>query len=189
MNEESYRETAMMHEYDTLRSELLQNKKYVFERPLLIITAAGVASVQLSGNPSVLLLPFLLICVLLINLWFTVNRLRSMARIAAYIDAVLEGAPNAWIGWENSLRKQRMWTKKHSLEDRRKSLSKHIKEEAIPDAMMFYGPLLLLHVVTVFVALAVACLTLAAKSELPEIASFAATSGAAIVFAFYWLGP
>ena len=55
--------------------------------------------------------------------------------------------------------------------------------------MMFYGPLLLLHVVTVFVALAVACLTLAAKSELPEIASFAATSGAAIVFAFYWLGP
>lgn len=189
MSEESYRENAMMHEYDTLRSELLENKKYVFERPLLIVTAAGVAAVQLSGNPSALLLPFLLIVIMLINLWFTVNRLRSMARIAAYIDIILEGNPGAWIGWERSLRKHRIWTKQHSLEERRAAISKHVKDEAIPDAMMFYGPILLLHGVTVIVALAISFLTLAAKTQLAEIVSFAATLGAAIVFACFWLGP
>jgi hypothetical protein len=96
-----------IEEYGILRNELLQNKQYVFERPLLIITAAGVAAVQLSDAPSVLLLPVLLIVLLLINLWFTVNRLKSIARIAAYIAVVLESAPKAWIGWEGALRKHR----------------------------------------------------------------------------------
>ncbi len=189
MSKESYREMAMAREYDALRGELLQNKKYVFERPLLIVTAAGVAAVQLSGNPSALLLPFLLIVVMLINLWFTANRLRSMARIAAYIDVVLEGNPDVWIGWERSLRKHRIWTKQHTLEERRTALSRYKKDEAIPDAMMFYGPLLLLHVVTVIVALAISFLTLAAKSQLAEIVSFAATLVVAVVFAYFWLGP
>lgn len=189
MSKHPYREMAIAHEYDTLRGELLQNKKYVFERPLLIVTAAGVAAVQLSGNPLALLLPFLLIVILLINLWFTVNRLRSMARIAAYIDLVLEGNPNAWIGWERSLRKHRIWTKQHSLQERRTALSKYAKDEAIPDALMFYGPLLLLHVVMVIMALSISVLTLAAKSQLAEIVSFAATLGVAIVFACFWLGP
>lgn len=71
-----------VEEYGTLRNELLQNKQYVFERPLLIITAAGVAAIQLSDEPSVLLLPVLLIILLLINLWFTVNRLKSIAQTA-----------------------------------------------------------------------------------------------------------
>ena len=172
-----------------IRSELLENKKYVFERPLLIVTAAGVAAVQLSGNPTALLLPFLLIVIMLINLWFTVNRLRSMARIAAYIDLVLEGNPASWIGWERSLRKHRIWTKQHSLDERRTALSKYATDEAIPDAMMFYGPLLLLHVMTVIAALAISCLTLVAKTQLAETVSFAATLGVAIVFARFWLGP
>ncbi len=189
MCEESYRQTAMMHEHDALRSELLQNRKYVFERPLLIITAAAVAAGQLSGKPSVLFLPFLLIVVLIINLWFTVNRLKSTARIAAYIDAVLEGAPYAWIGWEKSLREHRMWMKKHGLEDRRKLLSKHTEKDAVPDAMTYYRPLLLLHVVTVVVALAASLLALGTLTQIPQLVSFAATLGAAIVLACCCLGP
>ena len=77
-------------EYSSLREEMLQNKGYVFERPLLIITAAGIASIQLSGKPSVVLLPFLLVIILSINLWFTINRLESTARIASYISVALE---------------------------------------------------------------------------------------------------
>ena len=56
-----------VEEYGTLRNELLQNKQYVFERPLLIITAAGVAAVQLSNEPSVLLLPVLLIMLFIVD--------------------------------------------------------------------------------------------------------------------------
>ena len=40
-------------EYDSLRNELLQNKRYIFERPLLIMTAASVAFSQLASNPSI----------------------------------------------------------------------------------------------------------------------------------------
>ena len=176
-------------EYNTLRSELLQNKQYVFERPLLIITAAGVAAVQLSSKPSVLLLPFLLIIVLLINLWFTVNRLRSIARIAAYIAVVFESTPHAWIGWENALREHRMWTKRHDPKDQRELLAKHIKSEAIPDAMMFYCPLFLLHVATVLVALSVSALTLAETQSALQIGSFCITLVATCVFAVYCIGP
>jgi len=44
------------------------------------------------------------------DLWFTVNRLQSAARIASYISLFLEpeGKLN-WIGWENSLRAHRIW--------------------------------------------------------------------------------
>ena len=176
-------------EHNTLRAELLQNKQYVFERPLLIVTAAGVAAVQLSGNPSVLLLPLLLIVLLLINLWFTVNRLKSIARISAYIEIILERAQHKWIGWENSLRSHRMWTKRHNKQEQNEALSKHIKQDAIPDAMMFYGPLYLLHVVTVIVALAVSWLSLVSSSGYPTIVSFVLTLFAAILFIGYCLGP
>ena len=189
MSEETYREMTMTREYDTLRNELLQNKKYVFERPLLIISAGGLAAAQLSGNPAVLVLPSLLIVVMLINLWFTVNRLRSIARIAAYIGVVLEEAPRAWIGWECSLREHRMWMKQHCPKYRRTALSKYKRDDAIPDAMMFYGPLLLLHVITVILALAISYLTLAARTQLPEIVSSVVTSGVAIIFAYFGLGP
>lgn len=176
-------------EYNTLRSELLQNKQYVFERPLLIITAAGVAAVQLSDKPSVLLLPLLLIIVLLINLWFTVNRLKSMARIAAYTAVILESATHAWIGWENALRKHRIWTKVNNSAKQKDLINKHYEPEAIPDAMMFYGPLLLLHVATVIICFSVSAITLFKKPEALQIGSFLATLAVTCVFATYCIGP
>lgn len=189
MTGEQNKKEIIVHEYDTLRSELLQNKRYVFERPLLIITVAGVAAVQLSGDPSALLLPFLLIIIMLINLWFTVNRLRSIARIAAYIDVVLESNPNTWFGWENSLRKHRIWTKNHSMKERRSIIKENTNEKAIPDAMMFYGPLLHLHAATVMIALAISSLTIFQEPDPTEIASFIVTLVSAVVFTYFWLGP
>ena len=44
-------------EYETLRHELNENKKYVFERPLLIITAALVLFQYISKSPFIMLLP------------------------------------------------------------------------------------------------------------------------------------
>jgi hypothetical protein len=178
-----------IQEYETLRNELLQNKQYVFERPLIIITAAGVAAVQLSDKPSVLLLPILLITLLLINLWFTVNRLKSIARIAAYISVVLESAPKTWIGWESALREHRIWIKSHNPEEQEKILANHIKSEAIPDAMMFYGPLFLLHVVTVLIAFAVSAISLAEGQGVTQIGSFIVTFVATGVFSGYCIGP
>lgn len=147
-------EQLISAEYSSLRDELLRDKQYIFERPLLIITAAGIASVQLSGQPSVVFLPLLLAILLLSNLWFTVNRLRSGARIAAYIAVVLEpGSCAKWIGWENSLRLYRIWTKVKNAEEQRNETEKYMNRQAIPDAMMFYPPLWLLHLVMALVAL------------------------------------
>ena len=65
-------------EYETLRAELLDGKKYVFERPILIITAA-LASVQLLEKGQAIYLTPIVIWLLSFNLWFTVNRIGSIA--------------------------------------------------------------------------------------------------------------
>jgi len=83
-------------EYESLRQEMLQNKRYVFERPLVIIGAVGLAAAQLSGTHAAVTLPVLLVALLWLNLWFTVNRLRSTARIVAYVGLVLEVPEREW---------------------------------------------------------------------------------------------
>ena len=177
-------------EYTTLRNELLQNKQYVFERPLLIITAAGVASFQFSKQPSFMLLPILLIVVLLVNLWFTVNRLMSIARIAGYIDVVLESVKDdKWIGWEKSLRKHRIWMKSHDPIERARALKPYIEQKAIPDAMMFYPPIFWLHVIMVILAVAVSIITAIGAPDIYQVVAVSATLLIALVFAGYSMGP
>jgi hypothetical protein len=45
------------------------------------------------------------------NLWFTANRLRSSARIAAYLQLVHEPDPKLpWVGWETALLRYRAVT-------------------------------------------------------------------------------
>jgi len=48
-------------EYASLRDELSSNKKYIFERPLLIIGAIGIALVQSKDTFYIAILPFLLV--------------------------------------------------------------------------------------------------------------------------------
>jgi hypothetical protein len=78
----------MKTEYTSLREELLQYRRYIFERPLLIV-GAGIALSR--ADTSLVVMPPLVAVLLTFNFWFTVNRLRSSARIVAYIQSALEG--------------------------------------------------------------------------------------------------
>ena len=63
-------------EYQSLRQELLDSKKYVFERPLAIAALAA-AGIQYYGKPLHIVLPLAVALLTLFNFWFTVNRLLS----------------------------------------------------------------------------------------------------------------
>jgi hypothetical protein len=143
-------------EYTSLREEMAQNKKYIFERPLLIVTALGVALIQLEANAYLaIILPFLLIVTLWTNLVLTVNRLGSSSRIAAYILVVLEPFSDMeWIGWERALRQHRIWMEKNSdkLDDIYKE---HSNPSAVPDSKMFYNPLVCFHLVIIAIAIVI----------------------------------
>jgi hypothetical protein len=93
-------------EYATLRGELLEAKRFVFERPLAIAALAA-AGLHVSEASIQLALP-LAVALLTLFDWFTVNRLQSASRIAAYIQLVLEPSSICqWHGWETSLREYR----------------------------------------------------------------------------------
>lgn len=140
-------------EYKTLREEILQGKKYVFERPLLIITIS-VALIKFIDKPYIYFIPMLMLSLLLFNLWFTVNRLRSIARIVSYIQLILENDDKESNGWESSLRYYRKWVKSHK--NRLKEiLERDMDKDAIPDAMGYYPVIYYFHfgvVVFVFVS-------------------------------------
>jgi hypothetical protein len=174
-------------EYKALREEMLQNKKYIFERPLLILTVIGiVASIQIENTYLLIFLPPLFSFFMTVDMWFTVNRLRSNSRIAAYIDifhepGVIEVKQEyipkpEFIGWEKSLRKYRKWKaetkedkaettndKQGTKEDKKALISDYFEREAVPDAWMFYPPIYDLHVVLVVsscvVSVLLACIT------------------------------
>jgi hypothetical protein len=98
------------NEYDSLREELSKGKQYVFERPLILISGS-IALVQLTDTEYSIFLPLIIIILLYYNIWFTVNRTRSTARIVAYIHVILESNKYPWYGWETSLRYYRKWLK------------------------------------------------------------------------------
>jgi O-antigen ligase len=183
------KQAMIIAEYNTLRAELIENTKYVFGRPLLIVTAIGIAFVQVSNKSSVIWFSFLLTFVLLINLWFTINRLRSIALIAAYIAVVLESCPEKWIGWECSLRKYRMWKNLHNRQDAEKIISEHIDVAAISQGINFYYPLFIFHVVAVAVALAISIYTIIEENSLFCLLAFLANLITACIFAACCVGP
>jgi uncharacterized membrane protein len=94
-------------EYETLRHELNENKKYIFERPLVIITAAFVLFGYASDSDFIMLFPPVIIYLLLFNLKFTSNRLDSSARIVAYIRLFIEERNKESFQWESFLSKYR----------------------------------------------------------------------------------
>jgi len=139
---------SIQNEYDTLREELLQAKKYIFERPLLIV-ALCVGASSLVARPYVGILPLVLSLVSLYNYWFTANRLMSAARIVAYIQLELEERKiGKWVGWETCLRYHRKWQKLNKdkeivVEDK----------DFIPEAILYYPQIHKLHIVLMFGAL------------------------------------
>jgi hypothetical protein len=182
------KEAIIVAEYNTLRAELLENRRYIFERPLLIVTALGIASMQISNKSLVIWLSFLFTVVLLVNLWFTKNRLRSIGRISAYIAVVLESCPEKWIGWECSLRKYRTWENSHSPEEIEKLIAKRLDASAVPGQIMFYYPLFMLHIIAVAVALAISIGIIFEEHSLFNLIAFFANVVTVFILAGYCAG-
>jgi hypothetical protein len=102
-------ETKMYEkEYESLRNELNENRKYVFERPLLIFSVACIFFDYVSKTDYVMLFPCLIILLLLFNLHFTANRLNSSARIIAYIRLFIEKNQPSNYQWETFLNAYRL---------------------------------------------------------------------------------
>lgn len=176
-------------EYTTLRGELDQSKKYVLERPLLIV-GVGITLMTTKTEPAaVVVLPTLMTGLLLFNFWFTVNRLISGARIVAYILLVLEpSAPLPWAGWESSLRKYRVWSA--TTPNAQEIIDERMKDRDIPDSLMYYGPIFWLHVALV-VSSTITAIRFTYEDPKPvNIIAVCVTMIAVVAFAIYakrWL--
>ena len=155
-------------EYETLRSELLASKAYVFERPLLL---AGVGAALLVGLEPEFLPPGVagVVVLLIFNFWFTQNRLFSSARIVAYIQLEHEEAAlGRWVGWETCLREYRRWirTVEKDRAKRNELIDSRLDKEAAPRALMYYPPIYQLHVAFVVLGI-IATATTAFNSRQP----------------------
>jgi hypothetical protein len=147
------REHLMVQEYRALREEMAANRRFIFERPIFIITAgiAGLFGLSRINDPSPEMLLYAIalaipcLGLLYFNLWFTANRLRSTARIVAYLQLVHEpgdGSPYAWIGWENDLRKWRLLERQRT---RQRPFPPRLSRQPKKSIRSFYQPIFLLH--------------------------------------------
>ena len=152
-------------EYKILRGELETNRKFVFERPLLITAASIVALPKLVDILMAIgMFASFFIILFFYNLWFTANRLRSNARILGYLRVVHEGPKrNSWIGWESALLKYRDFCLNFS--DRVAAIRKKWRRRDQYDTRRFYGPIYWFHIIGASVVLlggvmplAIACL-------------------------------
>lgn len=168
-----------VQEYQTLRQELLESKRYVFERPLLIATA-GIAALSAVKGGYAAAVPLFLVIFLLFNFWFTVNRLHSAARIISYIQLELEEKKfGPWKGWETCLREYRRWLK--TTPDAKEFVDSELDKEAVPDALMYYPPIYRLH-------LGIACLAIISSIvfAILDINWFTITCFAATIILAIW---
>ena len=139
-------DSRMLEEYKFLRQELETNRKFVFERPLLIVGVTLTLSAAMKESLTGLswFLPILLLTVLVFNLWFTFNRLWSSSRIVAYIQLVHEGGKKLpWIGWENALHEFRRMA--YRMNKQGQNLLKRTPDTY--HSMGYYAPIFYFHLV------------------------------------------
>ena len=140
------------YEYRTLRDELLEGRRFVFERPLLIVTAS-LAALKFAEGQMMHLIPGILIAIMIFNLLFTTQRLRSIARISAYINIVLEQELSVkWIGWETFLRSYRIFVSKNPKAIAKIETNKYYDRQAPPNSMIFYPSIYYFHLLIIIVA-------------------------------------
>lgn len=144
-------EDIRLEEYRSLLEEHRKNRSYIFERPILILGIVAVAMQYFYESTIGQIVLACLIFILCFNLWFIGNRIRSDARIVAYIQLVHEGELRAeWLGWENTLRLYRTWMMRHNKTGDLETLrSKKLNPEAVPDRIVFYPAIWLLHFVLI----------------------------------------
>ena len=171
-------------EYNALRDELLQSKKYVFERPLLIITVA-LGSLNFIEKAYIVYLPPIAIGLLMFNLWVTVNRMKSMARIVAYIQLELEEKCwRPWLGWETCLRYYRKWIKKHQ-KNQKELIAQRLDQNLAPDAIGYYHTIFIMHVTIVFILFIGSLLSVVLKPSWYTSLFFVFTIIAVAVFTYF----
>lgn len=124
-----------LEEYKQLRKEMFDNRRFVFERPIVLATGIFAAAAVASKDNwlAILTLPFT--AILFFNLWFTLNRLQSNARILSYMHLVHETKELPWIGWETALRLYRSF----------KAQKEHTPV-AQQDHLRYFSPILRFHV-------------------------------------------
>jgi hypothetical protein len=195
MTTPDYRQ-SMEFEHQYLRREMETNRKYVFERPVLIVVAGITASGTLADVAGFEFLPLAFLALMIFSLWFTYNRLESTSRIIAYLQLVHgRGCESRWIGWEAALHQNRKHTETVPSSGGIPSAAK--AEGGNRRKMRFYGPIYVFHV---FFGLGVSLiLALAAVSEgttsktiaVPRVVYWPLTAIAAILFvvAAYHLRP
>jgi hypothetical protein len=137
-------------EYESLRIEILQGKQYVFERPIIIISII-VGLMQFLDKEYALYIPILLVFFLTFNIWFTSNRMGSIARIISYIQLILEEKRYPYIGWETSLRNYRKYFKLNNINLRKFN----INQKAVYDNLGYYPTIYLLHIAVIIVAIVI----------------------------------
>lgn len=138
-------------EYQHLRQELVDNKKMVFERAIVIV-AAGLAAglvanevegIQLVGIPTIGAIGF--------SLWLTANRLESNSRIISYIQLFHENENKfQWVGWETALRLHRIWSKRNDSAQDKLLKYRNFNVEQY-DNISFYRAIFVLHLFLAFV--------------------------------------
>jgi hypothetical protein len=171
-------------EYRTLREELTISRKYVFERPLLILALVAASSRIIEVEYAALLL-VVVAALLLFNFWFTTNRLTSGARITAYIQVELEERKyGRWLGWETCLRQYRRWLK-DGREQKEKEITDALDKNAIPDALMYYPPIYMLHMGLMTMTLIAAVLLAVRQQNCLSIAGAVLVSGIGVWFVIY----
>lgn len=171
-------------EYNSLRSELAEGKKYIFERPLFIIILV-IAGVNLvAGSYAGLLLPAA-IGLLWFNLWFTIDRLHRLGRLAAYLQLELEeGRFTPWLGWETSLRYYRIWMKANR-DHLAELLAGKIDPETAPEEAGCYPAVYILHLAAVLLALLSSGWVWVTRMNAANTAWFGVSSLLALFFAVY----
>lgn len=133
----------LLAEYQHLRDEIDSNKRFVFERPLLIVGIIVTADFATGGLG--IAGGLFTIVALAFNLWFTKNRLESSARIIAYIQLRHEeNCPYPGTGWETALRLYRAY--KSPNPPTREEIGEIKFTAPGKDSLRFYGSIVYLHV-------------------------------------------
>ena len=155
-------------EYNTLRQELLENKKFMFERPIAIVVGLAVIYGKLPSGSLEPFFPLLLVVLLGFNLRFTFGRVQSITRIAGYLHVVLEGQYRIrWIGWENALWRHRAWATGPCREERKRKLNELIGRRVVEVPLSDYNLLFWFHVIAIGLGL-----SLIIHSVMPEQLNF-----------------
>lgn len=126
----SDRRISYEKEFETLRAELIQGRKYVFERPIIIISGS-IAFIKLVDETYAIFLPIIIINLLHFNIFFTVNRMGSIARIVSYIQLIFESNTYDCPGWETALRNYRKWLSIKSIKINEVEIDKNYAHDSL----------------------------------------------------------